>query len=521
MDTRGNPPDMTEVDISKFINNDLMSSKLDSVKAETLESFISESILETENLNNKIETVGPPTGETLGKSLSLEPSIRALNNLSLPISIMNFANEAGGTINWLGEIIDGTFAAIAEAIDMAASSGGYEKAQDAVRKINQYMPNHFKFPSVNFLEKTNELIFKKDWGRDLEVQRFLVDQQRPSRYYNAETLEIKTLYRSGKFPKMISDSLEEDEFWSQNKSLKSLSYPRENQAYQGFGVASLLQEDGNFIVVFKDKDDLEYSTKFDNDSYDEKNKAIKNELGVKPHFRDSIPDIKSNIFFSTVVKTGKDPGSVDPSSLNSGSDSSSGESAESIGKILDTYNTMYLMGKNLLPSNYATVTTPIFQIGFSVRPPTPPSSSQDDEELIKFLRQEGIVDYTQLSTERLVNRKGERELVVPELPLSITIDFCRGCPGYIAMFEKVCDLAADAQEKAAIKSQFSRLRSVVDISRAVMLKQEFIRLCLNLAAADKDKQFPEDKMNVMMSGDDFTIRVRQTAPKEAPKPEEK
>jgi hypothetical protein len=141
-------------------------------------------------------------------------------------------------------------------------------------------------------------------------------------------------------------------------------------------------------------------------------------------------------------------------------------------------------------------------------------SSQDDEELLKLFRREKGEDYKQLSTERLIVHKGERELIVPQLQIHVSIDMCRGCPAYCAMFERVCDMAAEAQERAAVKSQFSRLKSVVDISRNLMLKQEFIRLCLLLAAADTDGRFHEDKMNQMMALQDFNVRVRRTSQKE-------
>jgi hypothetical protein len=141
-------------------------------------------------------------------------------------------------------------------------------------------------------------------------------------------------------------------------------------------------------------------------------------------------------------------------------------------------------------------------------------SSLDDEDLLKLFRAQKITEYRLLSTERLIDRKGERELVAPQLQICITLDMCRGCPAYVAAFDNVCDLAADAQEKAAVKSQFSRLKSVVDISRNGILKQEFVRLCLTLASADTLGLFDEDKMNTMVSIPDFVVRVRETGQKD-------
>jgi hypothetical protein len=95
-------------------------------------------------------------------------------------------------------------------------------------------------------------------------------------------------------------------------------------------------------------------------------------------------------------------------------------------------------------------------------------SAQDEEELLKLLRSEDAMDYKLLSTTKIVDHQPEREVVVSQLQLSLTLDMCVGCPAYISMFERVCDLAQDAQDNAAIKSQFSRLKAVVDISRHLM-----------------------------------------------------
>ena len=132
-------------------------------------------------------------------------------------------------------------------------------------------------------------------------------------------------------------------------------------------------------------------------------------------------------------------------------------------------------------------------------------ASQDDGEFFRLFE---VDEFAQLSTERLITDKGEKELVVPQSQITVNMDMCRGCPAYCAMFQRVCGLASESMERAAVKSQYTRLKSVVDISRNEMLKQEFIRLCLLLAAADTDNHFDEDRMNDLMSLPDFNVRVR-------------
>jgi hypothetical protein len=132
-------------------------------------------------------------------------------------------------------------------------------------------------------------------------------------------------------------------------------------------------------------------------------------------------------------------------------------------------------------------------------------ASQDDTEFFSLFT---ISDYETLSTERIIPTTAGKELMIASPQFSLTADMCRGCPGYIAMYERLCEMVADATEKVAVKSQFSRLRSVVDIARNEMVKQELIRVCVLLAGADTDSLFDEDKMNELTSLKEISIKVR-------------
>ena len=132
-------------------------------------------------------------------------------------------------------------------------------------------------------------------------------------------------------------------------------------------------------------------------------------------------------------------------------------------------------------------------------------ASQSD---VDFFNCFSIQDYRQLSTERIISVEGnEKELQVQQPSLILNIEHCRGCPAYCAMFQRLCDLAEDAAQRVAFKSQFTKLKSVVDISRNELLKQEFIRLCILLGGEDTDGIFTEEIMNDMIISPELTIRV--------------
>jgi hypothetical protein len=134
-------------------------------------------------------------------------------------------------------------------------------------------------------------------------------------------------------------------------------------------------------------------------------------------------------------------------------------------------------------------------------------SSRNDEQLLRMFRQFDIEDYTQLSTEGLIQGGDARALIVPQVGLTLSIDSCRGCPAYIALYKKVVGMAVECQEKAAVKSQYSLLRSVVDVSRGEMLRLELVRLAVLLANANVDWDFEEDRINVLLGLADFTVKI--------------
>ena len=52
------------------------------------------------------------------------------------------------------------------------------------------------------------------------------------------------------------------------------------------------------------------------------------------------------------------------------------------------------------------------------------------------------------------------------------------------------------------------LRSVVDITRNEMVKQELLRVCLLFAAADTENMFDEEKMNKLSSMPELSVKLR-------------
>jgi hypothetical protein len=123
-------------------------------------------------------------------------------------------------------------------------------------------------------------------------------------------------------------------------------------------------------------------------------------------------------------------------------------------------------------------------------------------------------DFKTLSSERIITFGDVREIVAiptnPANPINVLIngEMCRGCPAYCAGFTALCGLVEEAEKGAAVKSQYSRVKAVVDISRGELLRQEFLRLVLLLVDADSDGNFEDESMRKIVESKEFTIKVR-------------
>lgn len=105
------------------------------------------------------------------------------------------------------------------------------------------------------------------------------------------------------------------------------------------------------------------------------------------------------------------------------------------------------------------------------------------------------------------------EMYLQQPPIVLSLENCRGCPAYVAMYERVYEIAenvqrANAESKKKSISQSVKLRPATEKSRNQLLKQEFIRLCTLLAAADTDGVFSEDNMNQLMKVKEIVIQTR-------------
>lgn len=129
-------------------------------------------------------------------------------------------------------------------------------------------------------------------------------------------------------------------------------------------------------------------------------------------------------------------------------------------------------------------------------------SSKDDKQ---FFRIYNVDNLKQVTTERIIAPE-ENALEILDPLLLISEEICHGCPGYVAKFRNLYKMVQEMAEKAAIKSQFSKIKSVIDISRREMIRHELTSLCL-LLSIDNDDVLDGDKMNQLMEKIDINIHV--------------
>jgi hypothetical protein len=135
-------------------------------------------------------------------------------------------------------------------------------------------------------------------------------------------------------------------------------------------------------------------------------------------------------------------------------------------------------------------------------------SAHDEDTLVGLFATFHVQDYIRVTTEGIVDGPEPGLLLVPNTSLALEPQMCRGCPAYCAAFERVCTLAEEAAKAAVITVKYPRLKSVVDIARGEMVRQEFSHLASLLAVLDTDGKFDDEEMNEIMASEDFSVVVK-------------
>jgi hypothetical protein len=86
-----------------------------------------------------------------------------------------------------------------------------------------------------------------------------------------------------------------------------------------------------------------------------------------------------------------------------------------------------------------------------------------------------------VTTEKIIDSTFT-ELFVEQPSMTLTEDMCRGCPGYCALYRRLCSLAALTRSRKPPMIH-ARLKSVVDLGRKTVISREFLRLCLLIETA--------------------------------------
>jgi hypothetical protein len=135
------------------------------------------------------------------------------------------------------------------------------------------------------------------------------------------------------------------------------------------------------------------------------------------------------------------------------------------------------------------------------------AASRSDGALFRLFKESDGTDFTHISTEHIIQNLDGKEVVAPEAELSVSPAMCRGCPGYCALLQTICELAEQARERLAIRSQAAPLKAVVDIARNDRLKEEFLRLARLLLAFDSDEHIQEEKLATATKLPEFTVKL--------------
>ena len=129
-------------------------------------------------------------------------------------------------------------------------------------------------------------------------------------------------------------------------------------------------------------------------------------------------------------------------------------------------------------------------------------------------------DAALLDTEGMITdpyADGYLRITQPSLKLAVTD--CLGCPGYIARFQKIWDLVVASYDNAAYPHSYSMVRTLPEVSRQRVIKQEITKLVSLLYTAG-NKDFTKDLLNEMGESETMTVKFVETEPLEEEDDEE-
>ena len=130
-------------------------------------------------------------------------------------------------------------------------------------------------------------------------------------------------------------------------------------------------------------------------------------------------------------------------------------------------------------------------------------AAKDDAMLFDMFT---LTDFKQLSTERMLETKEKKEILVADPSLVVTYEMCHGCPAYCAQFDRVYEFIKNNQQN--LKTEFTKLRSVVMNSRKEQVRQEVSRLCFLLSQSDTDDILSDDVLNSLQDARELEVRIR-------------
>jgi hypothetical protein len=119
-----------------------------------------------------------------------------------------------------------------------------------------------------------------------------------------------------------------------------------------------------------------------------------------------------------------------------------------------------------------------------------------------------------LTTEELIPTPKEPEIIVRNPSLTVRIEDCRGCPGFIIAYRKLLTKVRALTEKASYVSPYSSVSTTADQSRQKLVKQELVRFVGLLVDAGVDG-YPRGVINDLNESLETTVRAG-TAGQESP-----
>jgi hypothetical protein len=111
-----------------------------------------------------------------------------------------------------------------------------------------------------------------------------------------------------------------------------------------------------------------------------------------------------------------------------------------------------------------------------------------------------------ITTDGIIKEVREPVIIVRNPALTVKVEDCGGCPGFVVAFRRLVERVKAYLENAAYASQYSSVNTAADLSRAKLVKQELVHFVTLLVEAGVEG-YGREIINELMESNEMVVKL--------------